>query len=201
MRALMVRGVQANIKKKRVDQPLEVAGVVQLDTRGIALRSGQRPAIGMGVLQVVGGQQPVQAVQLRHDDEDQRFLPVQPQKKAPATQPQRVLPHAVAKGAGPVNAQVVQPAKEQRVELEACLNRVNQIAPEVVGIAAKLRPVGACDVARAVAKAVVVGHMGGPEHKSGVALQQRQPVVGGAIGPAAPPHAHMGVVVVNHANA
>lgn len=42
MRAFMVRGVQANIKKQGVDQALEVARVVQLDTRVLrcALESG-----------------------------------------------------------------------------------------------------------------------------------------------------------------
>lgn len=49
MWAFMVRGVQANIKKQGVDQAFKVARVVQLDTRSIALRSGQWSAIGVGM--------------------------------------------------------------------------------------------------------------------------------------------------------
>ena len=48
---------------------------------------------------------------------------------------------------------------------------------------------------------MVVGHVRRIEHEGGVSLQQRDPEIRGAVGPAPAPHAQVRVVVVDHADA
>ncbi|KAG0755986.1 hypothetical protein G6F22_020441 [Rhizopus arrhizus] len=76
---------------------------------------------------------------------------------------------------------------------------MDQVAPQVVRIAAEA--VGARHVARAVLEAVVIGHMRGVEHEGWVPLQQRDPEIGRAVGPAPAPHPDVRVVVMDDADA
>ena len=74
-RMLVMRGVQADVEQQRIEQALEIARIAQR-------RAASGTAIGVRVLQVIGGQQPVQAVQLRHDHEHQRLGRIQRQQPA-----------------------------------------------------------------------------------------------------------------------
>jgi hypothetical protein len=138
-------------------------------------------------------------MQLRHDHEQQRLAPVERQQHRPAAQPQRVLRHAVAPGAAPVPPQPPEPREEHRHQHPHRLERMQQVAPQVVGVAAET--VGARHVLRTMPVAMVVGHVRGPEHEGRVALQQRDPEIGQPVHAPPAPHAQVHVVVVDHADA
>ena len=86
-RMFVVRRVQADIEEQGIDQPFEVARIVQRAFWVLlaiwARNSAMRRPVGMRMLQVVCGQQPMQSVQLRNDDVEQTLDRIGDQYTAP----------------------------------------------------------------------------------------------------------------------